>query len=57
MNFFGDSKYSNFNIEKRKNDKVNDNQNSKDKNRHLNLFDSMKESEMNESYCDKIISK
>lgn len=55
MNFFGDSKYSNFNIEKRKDDKVNDNQDSKDKNRHLNLFDSMKESEMNDSYCDKII--
>lgn len=55
MNFFDESKYSNFNIEKRKNDKVNENQYSKDKNRHLNLFDSMKESEMNDSYCDKII--
>lgn len=56
MNFFGDSKYSNFNIAKSKKEKV---ISSKDKNRHMNLFNSIKESSpsemMEDSYCDKII--
>ena len=56
MNFFGDSKYSNFNIAKSKKDKITS---SKDKNRHMNLFNSIKESSpsemMEDSYCDKII--